>query len=227
MKEDTALMEFELSSKLDKYKIAEAYIKLKLQYNDTNKAKIRKALLKAAEIEISEFKYKDGLIYVVLIEKGSIKAKIIIYGTVIIQGISNYGAIRQGLDLIWQDAKRASEYVINRAKQNDDQINDNTIERTERRTGLIGRIKRILDRIDYLERNIDNIGHNQVRAELSKLRQDMANILELLNEQDKQAIMDTLSPDTRNNLPNPTEKGMRHLYNQYALKPDDIDYKQE
>lgn len=227
MKEGTSLMEFELSSKLEKYKVAEAYIKLKLQYNEANKVKIKKALLKATEIEMSEFKYNDGLIYVVVIEKGSIKAKVIIYGAIVVQGIANYGSIRQGIDQIWQDAKQASEYVITLAKQNDNQINDNTIERTEKRTGLIGRIKRILDRIDYLERNIDAIGHNQVRHELAKLRQDITNILELLNEQDKQVIMETLSPDTRDNLPNPTEKGMKHLYNQYALKPDDIDYIQE
>jgi hypothetical protein len=215
-------MAYYYSDKIIKYKISETYIKLKIDYNSDKKQTIRGTLKQVAEKQIADFKYKDGLIVVIEIEKGSLKTKVVIYGTIIIQGIANYGSIRQGINQIYDDVKTISERVIESARQDDNDIDNNVI-RTEKRTGLIGRLKRTLDRIEYLQTNLNNIGNNQVQEELNSLRQDLANIIELLSQEERQAILNSLPADIGNNLPQPEDNGMKHIYNLYALKPEDIE----
>lgn len=219
-------MAYYYSDKIIKYKISETYIKLKLDYDSDKKQSIRRTLKQVAEKQIVDFKYKDGLVVVIEIEKGSLKTKVVIYGTIIIQGIANYGSIRQGINQIYDDVKMVSERVIEIARQDDNDIDNNVI-RTEKRTGLIGRLKRTLDRIDYLQTNLNNIGNNQVQEELNSLRQDLANIIELLSQEERQAILNSLPPGIGNNLPQPEDKGMKHIYNLYALKPEDIEENEE
>lgn len=204
-----------------KYKISETYIKLNLDFNSNKKQTIRKTLRQVAEKQIVDFKFKDGLVVVIEIEKGSLKTKVVIYGIIISQGLSNYGSIRQGINQLYNDVKMISERVIEFARQDDSDIDNNVI-RTEKRTGLIGRLKRTLDRIDYLQINLNNIGNNKAQQELNLLKQDLANIIDLLSQQERQAILNSLPEDIGNNLPQPDENGMKHIYNLYALKPEDI-----
>jgi hypothetical protein len=62
-----------------------------------------------------------------------------------------------------------------------------------------------------------------VQEELNSLRQDLANIIELLSQEERQAILNSLPADIGNNLPQPEDNGMKHIYNLYALKPEDIE----
>lgn len=204
-----------------KYKISETYIKLNLDFNSNKKQTIRKTLRQVVEKQIVDFKFKDGLVVIIEIEKGSLITKVVFYGIIISQGIANYGSIRQGINQIYEDVKMISERVIAFARQDDSDIDNNVI-RTEKRTGLIGRLKRTLDRIDYLQINLNNIGNNQAQQELNLLKQDLANIIELLSQQERQAILNSLPEDIGHNLPQPNENGMKHIYNLYALKPEDI-----
>jgi hypothetical protein len=213
-------MEYALSNKFGKYKISETYIKLNIEYNIDNRRKIRSVLSRIAEKEILELKYKDDFIYYIEFDKGSLKSRVIIYGSLIIQGIIFYGELRQGLSQIYADLQTVSERVIENAKGEDNLI-DNNIIRTERRTGLIGRLKRTIDRIDFLQSNLNDLGNNQVQNELALLRQNLANILELLDQQERQAVFDSLPAEIRHNLPIPEENGMEHIYNLYGLKPKD------
>jgi hypothetical protein len=219
-------MAYYFSDKIIKYKISETYIKLNIDYNSDKKQTIRRTLIQVAEKEFADFKYKDGLIVVIEIEKGSLKTKVVIYGAIIIQGIANYGSIRQGINQIYDDVKTVSERVIQSARLDDNDI-DNNIIRTEKRTGLIGRLKRTLDRIECLQTNFNDLGNNQVQEDLISLRQDLANIIELLNQEERQAILNSLPTEIGNNLPQPQDKGMKHIYNLYALKPKDIEVNDE
>lgn len=213
---------YDYSDRIEKYKILETYIKLDIDYDSNIKKSIIRTLQNVADKQVKEFKYNDSLVVVIEIEKGSIKAKVIIYGTIIVQGIANYGSIRQGLSQIYDDVRWVSEQVITNATQENNDIRDNII-RTEKRTGLIGRLKRTLDRIDYLQNNLNNLGNNQVQNELNLLKQDLANILELLNAQEHQAIFNSLPQHIKDTLPQPKNEEMKHLYNLYALKPEDIE----
>lgn len=214
------------TDKIGKYKISETYIKLNIEYDSDKKEKIVRTLRSTTEKIVSDYKYNDGLVLVIELEKGSLKVKIAVYGTIIIQLIAEYETIRQGLTQVCNDVKWISERVIENARANSYEIDRNII-RTEKRTGLIGRLKRTIDKIENLQRSLTDQSNRQTLIGLNSLKQDLSNIIELLSEQERQAILNSLNDDVKNNLPRPEEKGMQHIYNLYALKPEETTVESE
>lgn len=211
-----------MTEKLKAYKIAETYIRIKIPATKNNKERLISILAKEAEIYSKEF-FKGKIKYRIVVEEGSLKGKITIYGAIIvlIEGVSNYGSFRQGLQQIISDSQHFSENVIEHTKQNDNSYRINT-ERTERRLGLPGRLKRTLDRINYLEQHIDDLPLNQVRRELTELKQDLSNIINSLDTQERNSLEQFLPNDLRNSLPAPNERGTQEMINRYAIKEEEI-----
>ena len=208
------------TGKLEKYKIAETYIKLNLDFKSERKETIGRILRLIAERQIREFKYKEGIEIELEIEKGSVKMKILIYGTVFKSLISEYGSIRQGLTQVCNDVQWVSESIIGIVKRENKDI-DRIILRTEKRTGLVGRLKRITDRIEKLQIDLNNKSNKLLKAELSQLKQDLANILELLDEPERYEINKSLSVEILKDMPKPDSEGMKHIYSMYAIKPEE------
>lgn len=71
-----------------------------------------------------------------------------------------YSDLKESIKTIYNDIKWLSEQVINNARQESHLI-DNNIIRTERRTGIIGRLNTVLRRIEVLQTNLNNLGNNQ------------------------------------------------------------------
>lgn len=213
-------METLYTGKLEKYKIAETYIKLNLDYGSDKKETIGRILRLIAEKQVREFKYNEGIEIALEIEKGSVKMKILIYGTVFISLISEYGSIRQGLTQICNDVKWISENIIGNVKQDNRDI-DRIILRTEKRTGIVGRLKRTIDKIEKLQIELNDKSNTQLKAELSQMKQDLANILELLDETEQHGIINSLSDEILKDMPKPNNEGMKHIYNMYAIKPEE------
>ncbi|MEO6849888.1 MAG: hypothetical protein ABI203_01900 [Mucilaginibacter sp.] len=211
---------------IERVKIAEAYLKLELDFTTENIDQIKKILTIAAELNISEFNSRHNVKveFLVDIEKGSLKGKVFVVLTTL-GTILNYSTWRQSIKDIYHDSKWLTENIIQTAKQNPI-VNNNTI-RTEKRSGLIGRLKRTLDRINYLDNNINNLNNNQIHAELNALKQDISNIMNVLSEADRNQILNTLPAHIRNSLPAPTSQGEKHMYSLYALKPKDIEVEDE
>jgi hypothetical protein len=202
---------------LRKYKVAETYIKLDIIYSDVNNAKLYEILSLAVQKQLIDFRYNKEIIYEIEFEKGSTKARIAFFAA--LNTLIFYGELRESLATAYNDVKWLSERVIESAKQEDNFIDDNIL-RTEKRTGLTGRLKRTLDRINYLQNNINNLGNNQIQVELNKLYQDLSNIIHLLELAERATFLNALPNEVRNNLPQPNED-INHLYNLYALKPED------
>ena len=203
-----------------KYKIFETYIKLDIDFKSDKKLSIGSTLLKVAEIQIREKELRDIEI-IIAADEGSLKAKVIAFGAFTYMAVSNYGSFRSGLTQIYDDVKYVSERIIVQSRNDDSDI-DNNIIRTEKRTGLTGRLKRVLDSIYFIQVNINNLNQIEMRQELNSLKQDLVNILEIMNAQEKNEILNSLDEDIRNNLPRPDNAGVHHIYNLYARKPDDI-----
>ena len=104
-------------------------------------------------------------------------------------------------------------------------INQNNIIRTERRTGLTGRIQDVYNRVDKLERNINNLSNNQVQSQLQQIKQEISNLIVVLPNQDGQEFLNDLGINYNQNLPNPNNQRTTYLINRYGLKPDEeIDF---
>ncbi len=209
---------------IERIKIAEAYLKLDLEYNENTLSELKIILISVAEKSLNDYTLKETVDFIIVFDKGSTKSKIIFY-TGVLTTILNYSTWRQSVMNYYQDGKWLTEKVITLASQQP-AIGEHII-RTEKRTGLIGRLKKIQDRINYLNYNLDNLNHIQTQAELDTLKQDMANIISVLPQTDKDEIRGSLPLTIQNTLPNPTEEGEKHMYNLYAVKQKETEIENE
>jgi len=147
-------------------KIGETYIKFDFEYNKSNQDIVKEAYLTQVD-QVSREILKDREFFKISIEyeQGSLKTRIVVWGTAIYLGVANYGSYRAGVREVINDVVSFSNVVIERIDEGPN-INQNDIIRTERRTGLTGRIQELYNRIDRLERNINNLSNNQVQSEL-------------------------------------------------------------
>lgn len=205
---------------IERIKIAEAYFKLDLEYNENTLSELKILLTSIAEQSLAEYALKETLDFIIIFDKGSTKSKIMFY-TGVLTTMLNYSTWRQSLINYYEDGKWLTEKAINLASQQP-AIGQHII-RTEKRTGLIGRLKKIQDRINHLNYNIDNLNRIQTQAELDTLKQDMANIIAVLPQIDQDEIRGSLPLTIKNSLPNPTEEGEKHMYNLYAVKQKEIE----
>lgn len=210
-----------MTNQIELFKIGETYIKFDFEYSEINKSKIKEAYLSQIGLTSKEY-LKNEQLYKISIEfeKGSLKTRIIVWSSAIYMGIANYGSFRAGVREIISDVKQFSEIVINRI-DNDPNINENDIIRTEKRLGLPGRLQELYIRIDNYERNINNLSNMQQQAELNSIKTEIASIIELLSEPDKQAFLNELNNNYSQNLPQPSERRTNYLINRYGLKPEE------
>ena len=210
-----------MTNQIELFKIGETYIKFNFEYSEINKSKIKEAYLSQIGLTSKEY-LKNEQLYKISIEfeKGSLKTRIIVWSSAIYMGIANYGSFRAGVREIISDVKQFSEIVINRI-DNDPNINENDIIRTEKRLGLPGRLQELYIRIDNYERNINNLSSMQQQAELNSIKTEIASIIELLSEPDKQAFLNELNNNYSQNLPQPSERRTNYLINRYGLKPEE------
>lgn len=202
-------------------KVGETYLKFDFEYNKSNQDRVKEAYLSQID-QISSEILKDKEFFKISIEydQGSLKTKIVIWGTAIYLGIANYGSFRAGVREIINDVNTFSDFVIKRIGDGPS-INQNDIIRTERRTGLTGRIQELYNKIDRLERNINNLSNNQIQSELQQIKQEISNLIAVLPNQDSQEFLNDLGHDYNQNLPNPDDRRTSYLINRYGLKPDD------
>jgi len=203
------------------YKISETYIKFDLSFSESNKELIRQAFLRYVETNI-EFKDSEfGKLRISIeFDKGSLKTKIIAWGTVVYLGIANYGSFRAGLREILHDAKSLSELTVNQLK-NDPNINDNDFIRFEKRLGIPGRLNDLYKRIDSLQRNANHYSPNELQERLAEVKQDIADIIVILDFATRQQFINELPVNISQNLPEPSPQDVNQWYNRYALKPND------
>ncbi len=199
-------------------KIAETYIKLDLEFNEGRNRELEIIFRKAVTKSIKEFKYSETLIYDIDFDKGSTKAKITFFA--FLNGMIFYADLKESIKTIYNDVKWLSEQVINNARQESNLI-DNNIIRTERRTGIIGRLNTVLKRIEFLQANLNNLGNNQTQIELNNLYQEVADLIQLLDYIEQQTFIQALPQGIRNNLPAPNPNEIQHFERLYAIKPEE------
>lgn len=130
-----------------------------------------------------------------------------------------YADLKNSIHTIYNDVKWLSEQVISNARKESDLINNNII-RTERRTGFIGRLNTVLKRIEFLQTNLNNIGNYQNQIELTSLYQEVADLVQLLDNFEQQTFIQALPQGIRINLPATNPFEVQHYVRLYAIKPE-------
>jgi len=203
-------------------KIGEAYLKFDLEFHEANKLLIKDVFTRLLnELDSEGFKNRELFKISIEFEKGSLKTRITLWGTVatICMGVANYGSFRSGLKQIVQDVKGFTEFVtddISKAPS----IDPNSILRLEKRTGIPGRINNIYERVQTLERKMQDLSPNHVQSELNSIKQEIANLFYLMQENERKQFFSELPDIYSSELPEPNEKRTNYLISRYGLKPD-------
>lgn len=86
-------------------------------------------------------------------ESGSLIARVTVMGTIslLLQGISNYKNFREGIQLIYSDSKRLTEYIISETTFQAGSRQQDVI-RLEARVGIIGSIQKVINQLESIKR---------------------------------------------------------------------------
>ncbi len=207
--------------KLNFIKVGETYLKFNLEYTKSNKDLVKKEILflisqLGGEIINNKEVFKISIEY----DKGSLKTRIVVWGTALCLGIMNYGSFRAGVREIINDAKWLSKNVIEQISTRQ-HIKQNQLIRTEKRTGLVGRIHDIYKRIEKLEKNTNKLNSSEVQIELEKIKQEISNIIAILPNDKGKEFLSELGQNYNQDLPVPNKSKTSYLMNRYGLKPDE------
>lgn len=206
------------------YKVAETYIRYDMEYSDVNRAKLYEIYLSLlsefpADSAIGESDYKISIEF----EKGSLKSRVVIWTSSIILAISSYGSFRTGIISMYNDSRAFSDKLITLAEKS--QPLEADILRSERRTGIVGRVEELYRRVDLLEKQTKELSIIQIEEELGGIKQEIANIQAILNEPDREEFLADLGEKYTEKLPVPDEKRVNYLISRYGLKSDErIDF---
>lgn len=210
-----------IEQKLKLIKIGETYLKFDFEYNEANKERVREAyMLQIDKIGREFLNNREFFKISIEFDQGSLKARIVVWGTILYFGIADYGSFRGGLREIINDVLWFSENVIELIDDGPN-ISQNDIIRTEKRTGLTGRIKELYDKIDRLERNVNKMSNVEIQNELQQIKQEVSNLSVVLPNQDGKAFLADLDNEYTKNLPSPDPKRVNYLWNRYGLKSED------
>ncbi|HEH9408624.1 hypothetical protein [Aeromonas salmonicida] len=139
---------------INKNIISQAYIHVEPRGMETDEQlESFKEHLRKFSLTRTEFFLSEGLDINVEFEDGSIKARVTVIGTLmlLLQGISSYKDFREGLQLLYSDAKWLSDAIISeslyqtKAKHHD-------IIRVEARTEIIGSIHKVFNKLESIKR---------------------------------------------------------------------------
>lgn len=211
-------------------KVGEAYLKFDLEFHEANKLLIKDVFTQLLNESDSEY-FKNRRLFKISIEfeKGSLKTRITLWGTMatICMGIANYGSFRSGLKQIVQDVKGFTEFVIDDISKAPS-IDAKSIVRLEKRTGIPGRINDIYDRVQSLERKMQDLSPNHVQSELNSIKQEIANLFYLMHDNERKHFFNELPVVYSSDLPEPNKRRTNYLISRYGLKPNsEIEFIQE
>lgn len=204
-------------------KLAETYFRLDLHLARSDQEKLQNALTEVARRRaVGLFGQPPEI--AVFVEDGSLKAWVVFAGSLYI-AIGNYGSFREGLDRLIKDAKIVGTAII--AAVEDSGISEMKILRTERRTAVPGKLKRIIGQLDRLELDQKNLSDVEYKQRLSEIRRKLIDVLaQIENAEDRSLTIKNLPAPVREGLPLNLPK-LPRLGMPIALKPEEFDVLQQ
>jgi hypothetical protein len=200
-------------------KLAETYFRLDLHLEQPDKIRLQQILV-AVSYRKAEGLFSQNPRIVVYVDDGSTKVWIPVAG-MLIYLISQYGSLRTGVDYAVRDSRSFSERIFAELRQSG--ISDDKILRTERRTGVPGKIKRTMGDIDNLEAHGRDLSKPEYDQQLEEVKDRLTKVLQLVEgEEDRALIVQSVPENIRDRLPKkipqPIVDGIP-----VALRPEEIE----
>jgi hypothetical protein len=170
-------------------KLAQTYLHLKVRTSEPQLADTRAYFEYVGAISAQDH-FKRQIELEIRIEEGSLRVWLTVIGS-LYAGISAYGSFRAGIDYMVQDARKFSEYIIERVKGDID-MPPGALFRSERRLGLPGQIQRLYPQLEETVELIEK-GHDIPARQLQDLvRQQIQHIASELDEPEEKKILHAL-----------------------------------
>ena len=199
-------------------KIAETYLKLRLDYNEQQNQELRAFLDEFISKSEPIKKYVEKLQYRIEFDKGSTKVRITFFGF-LTTFIVNYAELTNSIRTLYSDVNNLSEFIIQHA-QNQELIEINILN-TQKRTGIIGKLRLILNRIELIRMEENNLNYFQNQEELNALYQEISDLIQVLSYDDQKLFISQFN-NIGINLPQPNQNLNIHLRNLYAIEPENF-----
>lgn len=147
------------------------------------------------------FLYQNPEISVEL-KEGSIKVYASIFGTIgaLYTGIANYPGFREGAILIYEDAKRLSEYIASESLYETKARHDQIIH-VEARTGVVGSLRKLVAELDRLKAMNGSSYAIQHTKKIESIKDQVNTLIENLQSNDDVALVKNGLIEIVNELP--------------------------
>lgn len=198
-------------------KLAETYFRLAIHLSPSDRETFDSFLVEAAR-QNSKNLFRQKPEIEVHLEEGSLRGWITAAG--IFTAICNYGSFRDGVEYLVKDARTFSELMLSSVKGTG--IERSVVLRTERRTAVPGKIKRILGELEELKEHGRDMSKAEYKRKIEKINRKIERAFsQIEGEEDRSLILKNLPRDIRSKLP-------AHLPRPFdpriALKPDELLY---
>ncbi len=124
-------------------------------------------------------------------EDGSLIARVTVMGTIglLFTGISNYKNFRDGIQLIYSDSKRLTEYIIAETTFQSGARQQNVI-RLEARVGIIGSIQKVINQLESIKRGANGaMMVSDVSKKIDEANKELKKLFQNINdESDKELV---------------------------------------
>jgi len=124
-------------------------------------------------------------------EDGSLIARVTVMGTIglLFTGISNYKNFRDGIQLIYSDSKRLTEYIIAETTFQSGARQQNVI-RLEARVGIIGSIQKVINQLESIKRGTNGaMMASDVSKKIDEANKELKKLFQNINdESDKELV---------------------------------------
>lgn len=142
------------------------------------------------------------------VKEGSIKVYATVLGTVaaaMYGGIANYPTFREGAIVLYEDAKRLSDYIAAEGLFATKARHTQVIH-VEARTGVVGSIKKIVTAFDSLKAMDGSTSADKLHSKLKEINEDLDKLMENLKSEEDIALV---------------KKGLLELANESPTTPTD------
>lgn len=199
-------------------KLAETYFRLDIRLPAEDLEKLRGYLEKRASVYYAEGLFNQSPEFAVYVEDGSVRGWLVVAGALYL-GIGQYGSFRAGLDYVVHDARTFSERVLEEIRGAG--LSDSEIGRLERRLGVPGQLRRLFRRLDRLEKHGHELSAPDHKREVNSIARSFNRVLKSIdNDRDQALVIEYLSSEIREALPEPGPPSQYPHIPRAALRPE-------
>lgn len=163
--------------------------------------------------------HSDDFIFYYVSEDSSFKSKLKVACLSLYLFFTMYSGTRDGFIKFINDGRSISDFVIQGFKNNNEYAT--SIIRSERRTGLPGKISRLYERVDNLNQKIKESSNKEIDLELEKIKSEIIDIYNTIDRNSRNLFLLDMPELVKETLPDQIPINEKFILNRYIIREED------